>query len=68
MKDACKECRFAKEKSGNSYYCVKYGIIIGYGKVSCIAFERDAHIAWRDDEQVQEQKNGDQRDQIRQQA
>ena len=45
----CPKCEHAKKKSGESCYCVKYGIIIGYSKTSCRGFER---------EQVQERKDG----------
>lgn len=35
----CVKCEHAKQKHNDSCYCVKYGIIIGYGKVSCDGYE-----------------------------
>lgn len=52
MKDVCKECRYAKEKPGQSYYCVKYGIVMGHGKIYCLAFERDTNA-----EEISEHKD-----------
>lgn len=37
----CVECRHAKHRSGESCYCIKYGIIIGYNKVDCRGYDRD---------------------------
>ena len=48
MIDSCNNCKHAKQKAGKSYYCVKYGIIIGYPKRTCRGYER---------EQVREQKD-----------
>lgn len=39
MKEVCRDCKYAKEKSGRSCYCTKYGIIIGYGKIHCVSYE-----------------------------
>ena len=50
MNKVCKECTHARDRHGDSCYCVLYGIIIGYGKEKCRGFER---------EQVPEQKDGD---------
>lgn len=50
MVDSCSNCEHAKQKAGKSYYCVKYGIIIGYPKRTCRGYER---------EQVREQKDRD---------
>lgn len=52
MIDSCKNCEHAKQKAGNSYYCVKFGIIIGYPKRTCRGYERER-------EQVREQKDRD---------
>jgi hypothetical protein len=43
----CKECRHGKDRFRESCYCVKYGIMIGYGKRECEGY----------DKQVQEQKD-----------
>lgn len=39
MIDVCRRCKHAKDKGHNSCYCVKYGIIIGYGKTHCVSYE-----------------------------
>lgn len=41
MKDACKSCRYEKQRSPDYCYCVKYGCPIRYGKVYCISWERN---------------------------
>lgn len=38
----CMTCEHAKQKTGGgSCYCVKYGIIIGFGKLECRGYERE---------------------------
>lgn len=37
----CKQCAYGKQRCGNSCYCVRYGIIIGYSKTSCRGYERE---------------------------
>ena len=56
MKDVCRDCRHAKDKGHNSCYCVKYGIIIGYGKAHCVSYEPGRG---EDREQVRSEKDGD---------
>ena len=38
---ACVDCEFARNKFRDSCYCVKYGITIGYHKVSCGGYVRE---------------------------
>ena len=58
MKNCCEDCRFKKDKpTGN--YCVKYGIPVFSEKTYCVAYERDAIRAWRDNEQVRKPENAD---------
>ena len=56
MKDICRTCKYAKDKGHNSCYCVKYGIIIGYGKTRCVSYEAERG---EDVEQVRSEKDGD---------
>lgn len=46
----CTECAHARDKFGESCFCVLYGIIIGYSKTECRGFER---------EQIRSGQNGD---------
>lgn len=38
-REICRECQYAKDKFGQSCYCTKYGMIIGYSKHECRGFE-----------------------------
>ena len=49
MKEVCRTCGHAKDKGWNSCYCVKYGMIIGYGKIYCVSYEPEREGA--EDEQ-----------------
>ena len=51
MKEVCRDCKYAKDKAGQSCYCTKYGMIIGYGKIYCVSYERGS-----DREQVRSAK------------
>ena len=53
----CADCAHGRQRFRDCCYCVKYGIIIGYGKKECRGYER---------EQVQESEDGIGRDHVRQ--
>ena len=36
----CLHCLNAKDRYGNSCYCIKYGIIITYGKGRCKGYDQ----------------------------
>lgn len=38
--NVCKSCANAKDRFGESCYCIKYGIIITYGKAKCKGHEQ----------------------------
>ena len=40
-KEVCRDCANAKNHTGQSCYCTKYGIIIGYSKTECRGYERE---------------------------
>lgn len=35
----CLDCQHARQRFRESCYCIKYGITIGYGKVSCEGYK-----------------------------
>lgn len=52
----CKGCAYARDRFGDSCFCVLYGIIIGYGKGACKGFD-----------EIREPEDGSGRGDIRQQ-
>ena len=40
-KNICKSCVYAKNRFREACYCVKYGIIISYGKEACTGYYQD---------------------------
>ena len=55
MREICKRCGWSRSRMRDSCYCTKFGIIIGYSKVSCDSFKEE------DGEQVQRKENGGRR-------
>ena len=51
MRGICRKCEHGKRKTRDSCYCVKYGITIGYSKVSCDGYKEEKN------EQIQCDKN-----------
>ncbi len=47
----CQKCVYATKKFRESCYCTKYGMTIGYSKISCVSFKED------ESEQVQCEEN-----------
>jgi hypothetical protein len=37
----CLNCHWARQKFRESCFCVKYGITIGYSKISCKGWKRE---------------------------
>lgn len=58
MKVVCFDCKYAKPKTVNSCYCVKYGTHIRYYKTYCVSYERFK------DEQVRSEKDDNRRDKV----
>ena len=51
MKCVCHSCEFAKPRNENYCYCVKYGIMMRYGRIYCVSYGK------RKNEQVRESED-----------
>ena len=40
MKQVCRDCEFSKPKTQDYCYCVKYGIMMRYGRIYCVSYEK----------------------------
>ena len=40
MREVCYDCKWAKPKTNEYCYCVKYGCPIRYGRAFCVSFDR----------------------------